>query len=289
MSTATASRAETRAFEPHEVLLSIAFSTGIIISFFMLLVVAGENSARVKAEEAPVPTAIPIRVNPVLDDVPLLKAGGATTKKVRPKLPDMWKKKPPVVKRAEATSAPSPKAAKTPEAAPKTKLAKPDAPPPPPEEEAAKEVEQAETEKAPEVSSAETQGTVEGEGTADGVLEGTETNATRAYVQATYMRKIANFLNGRFQAPTPDEASVDCASAKALRASASVTIGSGRQITGYTIAGQSGNAVFDARVKSTLESLVGEDLPPPPDEYPDFLDGKTSLVANYSGSGLKCQ
>ncbi len=36
---------------------------------------------------------IPIAVKPVMDDLPLLKLGG---KKMRPKLPDMWKKQAPI-------------------------------------------------------------------------------------------------------------------------------------------------------------------------------------------------
>src|SRR5690606_19412709 len=82
-----------RAFRPSEVVFAVFGSAGILIAFFALLVLAGRGSTHIKAKEPPPPAAIPIAVKPVLDDLPLLKQGG---KKVRPKLPDMWKKQAPV-------------------------------------------------------------------------------------------------------------------------------------------------------------------------------------------------
>lgn len=275
---AAPSRAE-RAFEPHEVLLSIAFSTGMIVSFFMLLVVAGESSAHVKPQEAPAPTAIPIAVKPVLDELPLLKQGGK--KKLKPKLPDMWKKNPPV-QRFEAASAPSPKAAKTPEAIPSSKLAKPDASAPPPDAEVAKQVDQVLVDAGPDAEP-----TVEGEGAPDGVKEGTETDPLKARALDQYRAKLLAFLNARFVPPSAAEAGLPCEEAKKLNSLVTVTIGGERQITGFSVARPSGNAAFDARVQSTLSGLVGETLPPPPPLYPDILP--PALTPRYSGRDAKCE
>jgi hypothetical protein len=277
LSAASPSRAE-RAFEPHEVLLSIAFSTGVIVSFFMLLVVAGESMARVTPVTPPAPLAIPIKVNPVMDDLPLLKLGG---KKVRPKLPDMWKKNPPV-KRFEEKSAPSPKAAKTPEALPTSKLAKPDAEAPPPDAEVAKKVDQELPEAGPPDAA-----TVEGEGSPDGVKEGTEADPLKARAMSAYTAKLLAFLNSRFVPPSAAETGLPCEDAKKLLASASVTVGADRMITGAIMSKPSGNSAFDARLQTTLSSLVGQQLPPPPPLYPDILP--PVLSPRYSGSSTQCE
>jgi len=278
MTSLTSARSE-RAYEPHEVLLSIAFSTGMVVSFFMLLVVAGQSAAKVQPQEPPPPAAIPISVKPVLDELPLLKQGG---KKLRPKLPDMWKKNPPV-QRYEAASAPSPKAAKTPEAAASTlPLVKPDASAPPPDAEVAKEVDQVLLDAGPDAEPV-----VEGEGAPDGVKEGTETDPLKARALDAYRAKILAFLNRRFVAPSPEEAQVPCDEAKKLRAAATVTIGADRQIVAFSLTSASGNAVFDARVQSALSGMVGEQLPPPPPLYPDLQPG--TITPTYSGSNLKCE
>ena len=81
-----------RAFEPHEIALSTTASAAVVTGFLALLVFAGKNKTHVKAVEAPPEKLVPMKVTPVLDELPLLKLGG----KKRAKLPDMWKKNPPV-------------------------------------------------------------------------------------------------------------------------------------------------------------------------------------------------
>ncbi|MGE5788341.1 MAG: TonB C-terminal domain-containing protein, partial [Myxococcales bacterium] len=226
------------------------------------LVIAGKNAHQLKAIEPPAEKAIPIAVRPVVDDLPLLKLGG---KKVRTKLPDMWRKAAPV-QRFEATSAPSPKAEMTPQAIPSTPLAKPDAaPPPPPDAEVAKQVDQVLTDAAPPPPNAPA---VEGEGSPDGVKEGTETDPLKARVLSQYQAKILAWFNARFRQPTQ----IECETLKGLRASVVVNIGADRQVAGYSIVRQSGNATFDAAVKASMDTNVGQQLPPPPPLYPDLLN-----------------
>jgi len=264
-----------RAFEPHEVLLSVAFSTGVVVSFFVLLVIAGENAAHVRASEPPPPAAIPIAVKPVLDDLPLLKLGG---KKVKAKLPEMWKKQPPV-QRFEAASAPSPKAAKTPEAITSAPLAKPDAAAPPPDAEVAKEVDQVLLDAGPDASP-----TAEGEGSPDGVKEGTEADPLKARAVSQYLGRIAGWFNARFRPPTTE---IPCAELKKLSAAVAANVGQDRRVSGYSITRPSGNAAFDERVKATMDRIVGEELPPPPPLYPDIVGSTVFPV--FSGSSAQCE
>lgn len=240
------------------------------IGFFALLVIAGKNIHHVKAIEPPAEKVIPIAVRPVVDELPLLKLGG---KRVRTKLPDMWKKAAPV-QRFEAASAPSPKAEATPEAIPSTPLVKPDAAPPPPDAEVAKQVDQVLTDAAPPQPNAPQ---VEGEGSPDGVKEGTETDPLKARILSQYQAKILAWFNARFRQPTQ----VECETLKGLRASVVVSIGADRQVASYSIVRPSGNAGFDAAVKASMDTAIGQQLPPPPPLYPDLLN--TSVHPVFQG------
>jgi hypothetical protein len=73
-----------------------------------------------------------------------------------------------------------------------------------------------------------------------------------------------------------------------LSATASVTIGSDRVISGYTLGRASNNADFDAKVKATLDALVGQELPPPPPLYPDLTPGAV-VTPTLSGKAAKCE
>src|SRR6185503_7079214 len=101
-----------------------------------VLAVAG-SEAKIAARPEALALEKPISVKPVLDETPLLKLGG----KKRAKLPDMWKKQK-AVPRSEEKSAPSPQAAKTPDAIPTSPLAKADAQAPAPDAEIAKKVDE---------------------------------------------------------------------------------------------------------------------------------------------------
>ncbi len=258
----------TQAFSAPEVLLAGLLAGVVEMTLFLLIVVAGENAMKVRAVKEPEPPLVPLRVTPVLDDAPLLKLGG---KKVKTKLPEMWRKNPPVQRFQEA-SAPSPFAKKTPDAIPTSALAKPDAEAPPPDAEVAKEVDQTLLDAGPDAAPK-----VEGEGVADGVEEGKETDALRGRAVSQYTAKLQSWFSARFSAPSeiPEE------ERKALTAAVSVSVGGSREITGFRIVRPSGNAAFDAKVQSTLQGLIGQELPPPPELYPDILKGTVSPV--FSG------
>ncbi|HEX4477843.1 MAG TPA: TonB C-terminal domain-containing protein [Polyangiaceae bacterium] len=258
-----------RSFQPHEVALAAGFAV-IIECGLSLLIATASNQAHIKAIDQAPPEPIPIEVKPILDDVPMLKLGG---KRVRAKLPDMWVRKPPVVKRYEATSAPTPKAPEKVDKLPDTPLTKPNKEPPPPDASIAKKVEETPKpdEKPTEVPN------VDQPGAADGVKEGTETDPLKAFAVSQYRIKISSWFNSRFKRPSDE---IPCAELKKLRASVTASISGERTVSSYSITKPSGNAIFDGRVKSTLDAIVsgGSELPPPPPDYADVLGSSISVA-----------
>jgi len=261
------------AFTDFEIVVAVAGAFVVQVTFFVILSVV-TNRARIEEVEPPVKKPIPIAVKPVIDETKLLKLGGK--EQVKYKLPDMWTKKPPI-KRHKAGSAPSPQAKDDPEAIPKSDLS--DAAPPP-DAEIAKEVDELQ----PDASDPDAEATVEGEGSPDGVEEGTETDPLKARAVGEYTRKILGWFNARW---SPPSTGAPCAELKALRASMSVTIGGDRQVTGYTVVAPSGNPAFDAKVRATMDGIVGQQLPPPPKLYPDIL-GTTQSVT-FTGTRAPCE
>jgi len=260
-----------RAFQASEVVIAAGLAV-IIEATLAILLVTATNHTRIKPREETTAPPEPIEVKPVLDDVPLLKLG---SKKMRAKLPDMWVKKPPV-KRYEAASAPSPKAEPVKEKIPQTPLAKPSAQPPPPDAAIARKVD--EPLKTPDAGRPKkvVESNLPTEGAEDGVKEGTETDPLKAFAVSQYRSKISAWFNARFKKPTDE---ITCDELKKLRASVTVNVSGERTVAGYSVSKPSGNELFDARVKSTLDGIVssGAELPPPPPNYADIL-GSTLAV-----------
>jgi hypothetical protein len=245
-------------FSPANVALALTAAVTLEAAFFLLLVFAGSSRASVKPAEDRARMEVPIAVKPILDDVPLLKLGG---KKMRAKLPDMWKKNPPVQVFKES-SAPSPTASETPKTLPTSPLAELDAQAPPPDAEVAKEVDQTLLDAGPDASNEN----AEEEGSAAGVKEGTETDPLKARAVSLYMMKILAWFNARFRQPE-----IPCELLKTLSASVAANVGPDRAVTGYSVVRPSGNADFDIKVRSTMDAITGQQLPPPPPLYPDIL------------------
>jgi hypothetical protein len=260
-------------YKAREIALAVLLAFLVEAGILLLWIYAGAGSAQVTAAEVEAPREIPISVKPVVDETPLLKLGG----KKKAKLPDMWKKQAPV-QRFEETSAPSAKASKSPESIPSSKLTPIDASAPPPDAEVAKQVDQTLTDAAPDAAP-----TVEGEGSADGVKEGTEADPLKARAVSAYYGKLQGWFNARFRPPTEG---APCAELKKLGASVVVTVGGDRSVAGYSLVKPSGNADFDGRVRSMLDGARGELLPPPPPLYPDILG--QSLPLRLTGQNVKC-
>lgn len=258
------------AYSTAEITLAVLVAFGIQLAFFGLLVMAGANRGHVAVVEEKAAREVPIAVTPILDDLPLLKLGG---KKAKNKLPDIWKKNPPV-QRFEEASAPSAQADKSPEALPTSKVAERDATAPPPDAEVAKEVDQELLDAGPDAEP-----TVEGEGSPDGVEEGTETDPLKARAVSQYLMKIMSWFNARFKQPE-----IECEVLENLSASVAANVGGERAVTGFSVLRPSGNPVFDEQVRSTMQAIVGQQLPPPPPLYPDILE--QTVTPRFQG---KCQ
>jgi hypothetical protein len=252
--------ASTRNFTQGELGIAIMIAMLIEGAFFSVLIAAGANRGKVHETAPPAASEIPIAVKPVLDELPLLKLGG---KKMRPKLPELWKKNPPI-QRYEATSAPSPMAEKTPEAIPSSRLASKDAgPPPPPDAAVVKQIDQVLLDAG--APPKETQ-QPSGEGSPDGVKGGTETDPLKARAVGQYTQLIIAWFNARFHQP-----SIECETLKGLSSSVAATLGPDRTVTGYAVLRPSGNEQFDERVNTTMTNIVGQQIPPPPPLYPDIV------------------
>jgi hypothetical protein len=263
-----------RTFVASEVFLAGAATLLVETALLTLVLAAGTSGMQIKAREAERPPAMPIKVTPVLDELPLLKLGG---KKMKAKLPEMWKKQPPV-QRFQEKSAPSPLAGKSVDDITKAPLAK-DAEAPPPDAETAKEVDQELLDATPDAEP-----TVEGEGAPDGVKEGTEVDPLKARALSQYQQKILSWLNARF---TPPVGEIPCDQLKALSAAVAANVGGDRSVTGFSVVRPSGNSVFDARVQSVMQGVIGAELPPPPPLYPDILG--SVVRPTFSGRAAKCE
>lgn len=268
-----------RAFTSGELRMAVALALLIQLIFFSLLALFGNTRGAVVHEQVPELTEIPIAVQPVLDELPLLKLG--SKQKVKPRLPSMWKKRAPVpIKRYEERSAPSADAPDDVEKIPESKLADKDHEAPPEDAEIVKELEQDLEEPEKDQERPE----FDEEGAEDGSEFGTETDPLKARQVDLYRNKIAGWFNARFTQPTDQ---IPCAELKKLTAAVAISVNGNRVITGFTLTSPSGHATFDARVQSSMRALVGEQLPPPPPLYPDILG--TTLSPRLSGQWAPCE
>lgn len=255
-------------FRASEMALSALLSAAVLIGGAVALSRASlDRPAAVP--EIDLGAAIPVRITPVIDlDTPLLKLGG---QRDLTRLPDRWVKQTPKP-RVEQKSFVSTKAGKT-EAdvpPPEVKVAEAKTPPPPPDAELAKHVDAP----APEVVDAGAPANVDEKGHADGVKEGTETDPLKARAVDLYRAKIAGWFSGRFRVSGSGMAQAELTH---YRVAASVEIGADRTVTGYTIV-PSGNPVFDAAARASLESARGKPLPPPPENYPDVVQSRINVT-----------
>ena len=56
---------------------------------------------------------------------------------------------------------------------------------------------------------------------------------------------------------------------------------------GFSVGAPRGNGTFDSRVQSTMQAVVGQQVPPPPPLYPDILP--PSLALGFLGKNQQCQ
>lgn len=241
------------AFSSREVGWSIATAAVIQTGFvFVISAIASGDSLVSKDVHAEKET--PVSVTPVLDEIDLAKLG---SKKVKYKLPDMWRKPTPV-KRYEAKSAPTPMAEKTPEAIPSSEPVKDD----PKEEPTPEDVEEV-VKEAPELpedaKELKEEPNLPEEGFTDGYEEGKQTDALKAMWVSRYRITLQNWLKSGFNVN-----GLNCDEAAGKAAVGSVQVSASGTVSGFSL-NPSGYAELDQRANAALQSKVGQSLPPPPE------------------------
>ncbi len=254
-------------FRPLEIAIAVAFALAVECTAALAL------SASALDRPAMVPEidkgqAVPVKVIPVLDlDSPLLKLGG---KRDKYKLPDRWVRQAPVARVEEKVFA-STKAGKNAKdiPAPDKRIADAGTKPPPEDAAVAKQVDTP----LVEPPDAAPPANVDTEGHADGVKEGTETDPLKARAVDLYRARIAGWFSGRFRVSGSGLAGDELTR---VRVRATVEL-SGRTVSGYVVT-PSGNAAFDAAARQTLEAVKGQEIPPPPENYPDVVQSRIQVT-----------
>ncbi|AUX20281.1 tonB-like protein [Sorangium cellulosum] len=254
-------------FRPRDIAIAVAVAVGVQAGAAVAVSLA-DLSVPAAAPEIDKGPSVPVKVVPVLDmETPLLKLGG---KRDKMKLPDRWVRQTPKP-RVEQKAFVSPKASKTVEdiPPPEVKVADAGTEPPPPDAEIAKQVD---TELEPTVDAGPV-ANVDQEGHQDGVAEGTEADPLKARAVDLYLARIAGWFSSRFRVSgsglPPEELTKH-------KPRAVIVLSEGQMVS-YTLT-PSGNPVFDAAARATLESAKGQSLPPPPENYPDLGQKQVSVT-----------
>jgi hypothetical protein len=209
--------------------------------------------------------AAPIRVKPVLDlEAPLLKLGSG--KKVRVKFPEMWQPPDPA-KIAQRQAQVSTQAGQTADDTPPEDLELSDAGEPlDPDAEVAAQVD------VPE-EGGDGGNIPEGPGSPAGSKDGTETDPLKARAASAYHGRILSFLRSGFSCSgVSDEEKKSC------RPSASVSIGGDGTVTGFTFSPCGSSSTIDGAARGSIAGKVGQQLPPPPENFPELRPNSFSVV-----------
>ncbi|HEY8089817.1 MAG TPA: hypothetical protein VIF09_18280 [Polyangiaceae bacterium] len=249
------SEAVRRTFDAQEITIACAIAVlaqlGFVLAFSL-------PSPRLIEAEISNDNAQPIAVS----ITPVLKLGS----KNPTKLPTQWTRRtPPPPPKQEQAPLPSPQAAKTLDAIPKTNVA--DAAPPPllPEAGPTGPV----TGPASPVASGGPTTASSVQGSEQGAANGTETDPLKARAADMYRAQLASWFASHFQI----RGKVHFEKLKTLHASAVVTVTGDRKVGSFSVVKPSGDATFDAEVQATLARIQsgGAELPAPPPMYPDML------------------
>jgi hypothetical protein len=243
-------------YHAHEWIIAIGLALFIQLASAVALQAAG-LAAMAEAPDIDPGIAVPIAVRPVVDlDSPLLKLGG---KKVKFKLPDRWIRQRPV-KRVKRKAHVSTQAEDSEEAIPPEDLEISDAgTEPDPDAALAKEVDVELTEDSDAGPS-----NVEGEGHPDGVPEGTETDPLKARAVNLYHARILRFLTAPYRSQC---ASLSKEERTGCRPSATVQLSADGVVRSYSF-NPCGKGPVDSAAKAALNSIKGQPIPPPPENYP---------------------
>jgi hypothetical protein len=196
---------------------------------------------------------------------PVLKLGTKTPGK----LPTQWQRKQPVAAKVQPQApAPSPQAAKTLEAIPKSTASAAT-----PIVDAGK-AEPAPTSTAAPEGSSTAAAVASTQGSEQGAENGTETDPLKARAADMYKAQLAAWFASKFDI----RGKVPFDKLKTLHALATVSV-EDRKVVGFSLAKPSGDATFDAEVEATLSRIQssGTELPAPPPMYPEMLAKSQTL------------
>lgn len=253
------------AFNSREIGVAAGFALLVEATIAGLLIFADASKSLVPEKEPEV-KEVPIAVQPVLDDLPILKQGVP----VKSKLPEMWRKPKPRPRYEDKTAA-STKAEKTLEKPVEKELQKASKEVPPDDKaELAKKVEE-QLEEQPDEKPAKSNEL----GAEDGDKDGTEVDPLKAFVLDQYRKRLTAWFKAGFSASDACDASVSVAA----------LIGSDGTVTSFSVNGSSGNAAFDSRVQSHMQGKVGNQIPPPPPGYTGTI---SNLSLRFSGDNKSC-
>ncbi len=207
----------------------------------------------------------PMRVKPVLDlDSPLVKLGGG---KVKPKMPKAWADPAPAPQAHLAH--PSPHAKDDTRDAPSKATAVASAPEAP---KSAAPASSASSGPAGSDSAAPV-GSGSPQGDPTGKPDGDDKNVVKKRAAKLYYARIAGWFQQRAHATcgvTPEER-------QKLHAVATVQLGPDGTVLSYSLA-PSGNAILDGAAQAAMQSVQGQQIPPPPEDFPELRLNSTSIT-----------
>jgi hypothetical protein len=206
--------------------------------------------------------AVPIRVKPVLDlDSPAVKLGGGN---VRPVMPKEWSAPAPAPPPAQAHV--STKAKDDPAAIPDKSKPMSSAPVP---DTSASAAPASSASSAPGADSA----APPGPGSPDGDPDGDPNAKRKMNAAKQYRARVAAFFLSRFRANCTALTEDD----KKKLAVAQVAIGGDGTVLSYSMT-PGGNAEVDQAAERAMQAVQGQQIPPPPEDFPDLRPNSTSVT-----------
>jgi hypothetical protein len=109
----------------------------------------------------------------------------------------------------------------------------------------------------------------------DGASDGDDASGLKTRAINLYRLELVSWFMSKFEI----RGKLPFDTLKNLRAVATVSVSTDHTVTGYRLAVESENAVFDEQVRSTLTKIreSGAPLPPPPPLYPELLGSSLSV------------
>jgi hypothetical protein len=211
--------------------------------------------------------AVPMRVKPVLDlEAPMVKLGGG---KVKAKMPSQWADPVPTPQPHRAH--PSPHAKDDVRDAPPKATAvasAPDAKSAAPSASASSAVAGGDSDAPPGPGSPSGSPSGSPTGSPSGKPGSTcKDNPLKCNAATMYRGRLYSFFRSRFHANC---ASLSDDEKKQFRASVTFVLGGDGTVLSYSVS-PSGNAVVDGGAEAAAQAARGQQVPPPPEDYPDLL------------------